>query len=844
MKIKKRSFSGTKELTVSDREKRNKELARRAAAEGIVLLKNDGVLPLKKGEKVALFGGGAVKTIKGGSGSGDVNERESVSIYQGFLDAGIPLSNQRWLESCRRLYNKAREDWKAIIVSETEKSQSKRLLDAYNRHRFQMPSGETILASDCDGAETGFYVISRTAGESADRYLKDGDYYLTEDERKQLSLLSRYCTNVVVILNTGAQIDLSEIMSIPNLKALLYIVQPGMEGGHAVADVITGKVTPSGKLTDTWATNYKDYPNADTFSHNNGNVDKEYYKEGLYVGYRFFDSFEKKPAFSFGFGLSYTSFSLATKLVQVIGDRVEVTVNVVNTGTVFDGKEVVQIYASCPQQGAAKERRRLVGFAKTKLLSPGESQQIVLSFETKDIAYFSEPLTSWIVEDGMYGIWVGNALSSLCLEAVLNVSEKTIIESVQHICPLQEALDELACPDDLRMAQEVQWHKMAREKKLEIFELVPVQTPRQKIPENDFALYAAEITEKLTDSQLIAMVIGEIAEEYDQTIGAAGIRVPGSAGETSHILSKQFDIPSVVMADGPAGVRLAKTYQVHAETGKIINPGILGALEGGFFASVLNGDGLTQYHQYCTAFPVGTLLAQSWDVPLLEEVGRAVGEELEEFGISWWLAPGMNIHRNPLCGRNFEYFSEDPLVSGKMAAAITRGVQTVPGVGTTIKHFACNNQEDNRRGSDSIVSERTLREIYLRGFEIAVKESQPMAIMTSYNLINGVHAANSRDLCTCVAREEWAYQGIIMTDWSTTREGQSIPWLCIAGGNDLIMPGCPNDVKNIASALESGLLSRESLQSCVKRLITIILQTLEFEDAVPYGQQFNSKMSI
>ena len=257
-------------------------------------------------------------------------------------------------------------------------------------------------------------------------------------------------------------------------------------------------------------------------------------------------------------------------------------------------------------------------------------------------------------------------------------------------------------------------------------------------------------------------------------------------------------------------------------------------MEGGFFAGGSEEKGTEVRYQYCTAIPVGTVLAQTWNLSLVEEIGAAAAVEMQEFRVSWWLAPGMNIHRNPLCGRNFEYYSEDPLISGMMAAAITKGVQSVPGVGTTIKHLACNNQEDNRKGSDSILSERALREIYLRGFEIAVKTAQPMAIMTSYNLINGVHAANSIDLCQTAARKEWDFQGIIMTDWTTTYAGGSIPWKCIVAGNDLIMPGCPGDFSDIKKALADGELKHEELKECVRRIITVIYQTLEVEGCKCY----------
>ena len=403
-------------------------------------------------------------------------------------------------------------------------------------------------------------------------------------------------------------------------------------------------------------------------------------------------------------------------------------------------------------------------------------------------------------------------------------------------------MTELLRPDDLAEKMEQAWHKDADTEAVEQIIFAPEQIITYRIPENELDKKAEEVAEKLNDEQLIAMVIGEVSKGHDNALGAAGIMVPGAAGETSSILEKEYQIPGVSMADGPAGLRLIPEYQADLEKNQLYSLGFLGALEGGFFAEKENHEGAVTYYQYCTAIPVGALLAQTWDVELLEEVGQAVAMEMQEFGVAWWLAPGMNIHRNPLCGRNFEYYSEDPLHSARMAAAMTNGVQSVPGVGTTIKHFCCNNQEDNRLGSNSVLSERTLREIYLRNFEIAVKESQPMAIMTSYNLINGVHAANCKDICTTAAREEWDFQGIIMTDWTTTSEqGGSISWKCAAAGNDLIMPGAHTDSVSIRKALENGDLDRADLRKCVKRLVKIIYQTLGFQDCISYKEQFFRK---
>lgn len=831
-----RTYSGTKDNTPTQREQTNRQIARRAAAEGIVLLKNDGVLPLKKDVKTALYGGGAVSTIKGGTGSGDVNEREVVSIYQGFMDAGIRLTNLNWLEEYARIYRQAREDWRLEILDAAAENPEKKFFQIYSTHVFRMPAGSAIQEEQVKAADVVFYVISRTAGESADRFLEPGDYYLTKAEKTDLTYLNANNENLVVILNTGGAIHLEDILELSHLKGLLSISQPGMEGGHALADVLTGVVTPCGKLTDTWAKLYADIPGSGNYSHNNGNVEKEYYTEDIYVGYRYFDSFEKQPAFPFGYGLSYTNFSIEAENVAASAEGdVTVKIKVINTGDIWSGREVVQVYASCPQGKLPKEYRRLCGFGKTKLLAPGESEELQIRIPAKNLASFSEEESAWVVEKGQYGIWVGNSSVSLEVSGVLEVAEDTVIEAVKHILPLQESMEKLTCPEEIRLEQERKWKEIAEKKGLKPVPYLPGKETAGRYPEPEAAKTAKELAAKLTEEQLISMVIGEISRGQGQTLGSAGIMVPGAAGETSGCLEEQYGVPGVVMADGPAGIRLMKSYEVDKETGEIHNQGIFGAVEGGIFATRTDGKNTDTYYQYATAIPVGTLLAQTWDTDLLEEVGQAVAVEMEEFGTSWWLAPGMNIHRNPLCGRNFEYFSEDPLLSGSMAAAITRGVQKGNGVGTTIKHFACNNQEDNRKGSDSIVSERALREIYLRGFEIAVKNAQPMAIMTSYNLINGVHAANSRDLCTVAAREEWNFQGIIMTDWTTTMpQGGSSSWGCVAAGNDLIMPGYDGDRENIRQALQDGKLSVEELRACVERMLTVIFQTNAYQDSVPY----------
>ena len=350
---------------------------------------------------------------------------------------------------------------------------------------------------------------------------------------------------------------------------------------------------------------------------------------------------------------------------------------------------------------------------------------------------------------------------------------------------------------------------------------------------------AGEIVDSLSEEQLIALSAGDPGKGQDAVLGSAGITVPGAAAETSVAACEApWNVAGIVLADGPAGLRLNQTYQ--EVDGAVLQEDTLHSFERGFFADKEEKQGTT-YYQYCTAIPVGTLLAQTWNQGLLKEIGEMIGQEMELFRVTLWLAPGMNIHRNPLCGRNFEYYSEDPLLSGIMAAAMTMGVQKVPGCGTTIKHFACNNQEDNRMGSDSVVSERALREIYLRGFEIAVKSAQPMAIMTSYNMINGVHAANCYDICTRAARDEWGFAGAVMTDWTTTTNsprGVCTAAGCMRAGNDMVMPGTQEDHESIRAALRSGELDLTELKRCICNTVNLVLRSNQYEGAVSYTDQF------
>ena len=925
MKINEFTRTGTTSEEISEREQRHRILAREAAEESIVLLKNDGVLPLPTGIPVALFGAGAGLTIKGGTGSGDVNVRHSVSIYDGFTLARVRVTSKDWIEDYEERYELARQAWKKQILDECGGSTDGQLFfDTYTSHAFEMPEGRPIEDTDVQDAKTAVYVISRVAGEGSDRHLAKGDYYLTDHELEDLRVLATLVEKIVIVINAGAPIDLTALEAMPEVKAILFMGQAGEEGGNACARILLGFVNPSAKLTATWAKHYMDYPGAMEFSDVRAqlNEDNAYgavetidrdallarsrYEEGIYVGYRYFDSFGVAPRYHFGHGLSYTSFVLTAEAPRAAADGLYIPVTVENTGNPYAGKEVVQVYAACPQPAAisgedgvkaaasgepaetlaedagdggagvkasaqakveAKEYKRLVAFRKTRLLAPGEQETMTLHVDGRALASFRTDYDAahgaWVIEAGRYAIFVGSSSeeSRLQLAGVVEVAEEKVLEIVPHICPVKDAdFHEGAAPVESLRRKTQAWSdtwatmKQAAQQGKRIAGLcgklgwtqalgetvwAPGEEPVFRNAQDDLDRMAHAIASALEVKDLIPLLMGEF-DMHASALGSAGQRVPGTAGETSRSLEELLHVPGISMADGPAGLRLSRSYLVERATGEKLSTGIEANFENGFFASEpAEPEKYERWYQFTTAWPVGTNLAQTWNEELLGAVGRATGIEMEEFHVAWWLAPGMNIQRNPLNGRNFEYYSEDPLLSGKMAAAITKGVQTLPGVGTTVKHFACNNQENNRMGVNAVVSERALREIYLRGFEIAIKESQPMCIMTSYNEINGVHSANNADLCTEIARREWHFQGVIMTDWATTLDfGGADAAGCVAAGNDLIMPGATSDLENIEQAYAEGRLSEADIRSCAERVLNIVLRTNGYADATSYYARF------
>lgn len=925
MKINEFTRTGTTSEEISEREQRHRILAREAAEESIVLLKNDGVLPLPTGIPVALFGAGAGLTIKGGTGSGDVNVRHSVSIYDGFTLARVRVTSKDWIEDYEERYELARQAWKRQILDECGGTTDGQLFfDTYTSHAFEMPEGRPIEDTDVQDAKTAVYVISRVAGEGSDRHLAKGDYYLTDHELEDLRVLATLVEKIVIVINAGAPIDLTALETMPEVKAILFMGQAGEEGGNACARILLGFVNPSAKLTATWAKRYMDYPGAMEFSDVRAQLDEDNaygaaetidrdallarsrYEEGIYVGYRYFDSFGVTPRYHFGHGLSYTSFVLTAEAPRAAADGLYIPVTVENTGNPYAGKEVVQVYAACPQPAVisgedgvkaaasgepaetltedagdggagvkasaqakveAKEYKRLVAFRKTRLLAPGEQETMTLHVDGRALASFRTDYDAahgaWVIEAGRYAIFVGSSSeeSRLQLAGVVEVAEEKVLEIVPHICPVKDAdFHECAAPVESLRRKTQAWSdtwatmKQAAQQGKRIAGLcgklgwtqalgetvwAPGEEPVFRNAQDDLDRMAHAIASALEVKDLIPLLMGEF-DMHASALGSAGQRVPGTAGETSRSLEELLHVPGISMADGPAGLRLSRSYLVERATGEKLSTGIEANFENGFFASEpAEPEKYERWYQFTTAWPVGTNLAQTWNEELLGAVGRATGIEMEEFHVAWWLAPGMNIQRNPLNGRNFEYYSEDPLLSGKMAAAITKGVQTLPGVGTTVKHFACNNQENNRMGVDAVVSERALREIYLRGFEIAIKESQPMCIMTSYNEINGVHSANNADLCTEIARREWHFQGVIMTDWATTLDfGGADAAGCVAAGNDLIMPGATSDLENIEQAYAEGRLSEADIRSCAERVLNIVLRTNGYADATSYYARF------
>lgn len=732
--------------------------ARRIAAEGMVLLKNENnVLPLRTKE-LALFGAGATDTISCGTGSGYVFAPHTVTVEQGLRAAGIRLTSQSWLKRFSDASRKANEEDKTLSEIDRIWSGLSILIDE--------PAITDAELQEAARADTAVYVIRRKSGEGNDRKAVKGDYYLSDMEEANLRKVAAAFSHTVVVLNTCV-IDANFVNDIPGIDAALLMGLAGNEGGNALADILTGKISPCGRLADTWAKAYGDNPASKTFGANDGNSMQEDYAEDIFVGYRYFDTFGIAPLYPFGYGLSYTAFTMNCRAVTADWERIVLTVEVTNAGHMA-GREVVEVYVTAPEGRLTKPWQELKGYVKTKNILPGESETVTVTIPTEALASFDADRAAFVMEAGDYLIRMGRHSRDTKVVQILRLDGEAVVRRVRNEFWPDHPVDVLKAPARKKEAAEAAVLELMAKDCVTIDGACRTaetdEGNRKKMQRIKPAFHAAlpdvkegrasmeEFVASLDDETLLRLVAGSanetpyaVASRMDRK--AEPVKGPASSGSTTSLFVESLGIPNWLVTDGPAGLHLPLCE--------------------------------------ATCYPVGMVMAQTWDVEACEMMGTGIGKELEYYNYSIILGPGMNIHRDPLCGRNFEYYSEDPVISGKMGAAVTRGVQRTPGAGVSVKHFACNNQEADRLETNSTVSERALREIYLKGFEICVREAQPKTVMTSYNLINKVHTSSDYRLLTEVLRGEWGFKGLVMTDWGT----KSVKPYDLHAGNDLIMGG-------------------------------------------------------
>ena len=775
------------------------QFAHQAAADGMVLLKNDNnVLPISKDKEIALFGICAYRCFRLGWGSGDMMAQSISQINEGLKDAGYSLNKvieNTYLTSVKgmpdqRLMNRSWDEW-------TWRQDEIKLDDA-------------AIEMSAEKSDIAIVTIGRNSGEAFDLKDEEGYFRLHSDEINLIKTVSKCFKQTVLLLNTCGPLDLREIDNC-SIDAIVDVSLGGEMFGYAVADIVSGKVTPNGKLTTTWAYKYEDYPTKE------GIITKEVpYKEGIFVGYRYFDTFGVTPRYPFGYGLSYTEFSSEIIDISIDGQIVELTVKVTNTGK-YNGREIIQCYLSSPQVKLEKAYQELCAYAKTDILAPNESCELLLSFDMTEMASYDEDRASFVLEAGKYYLRVGNCSRNTKIACAINVSNEVICEIVKNRCVKQKDFEELSNKGATPFTYDGEREEKANARVFEfdcdsvesiihnVIEKQPVKLLENK---NENLVNLKDVVEgkatvedvvaQFSNEELADILNGVIYEgaNANANVGSMAIKVRGAAGEMWS--SEKYAIPVNACADGPAGVRLA------------------------IFTTPIDTD--TELSREVVAYPSGTCMANSWDLESARRFGECVRDDLEISDIEGWLAPGINIHRNPLNGRNFEYLAEDPLIAGKIGAYITVGVQyddnaELTGKYTTVKHFACNNIEYERGVSDSQMSERALREIYLKGFKIAVEEGKPHAIMTAYNKINGTFASTNYDLLMGILRGEWDYDGIVMTDWNPCANPQEHVHAC----NDLIMPG--RFRKEIIEGLANGNVKKEEAQLCATRLLKLILKT-------------------
>ena len=781
--------------------KEHLELSRSAASEGMVLLKNENhVLPLERGAKVALFGKATADYVKGGGGSGDVTVPYLRNLHEGMLEKQKE-GKVEILESLAGFYEEevARQYAAGAEPGLTVEPEVPR----------------ELLEEAKAFTDTAILSICRFSGESWDRktdlkdstvvegrrmveifgkIFEDGDFCLTRAERALVDLVTQNFDKVIVVLNVGGVMETEWFRENDKIQGALYAFQGGVEGGLAEADILTGDVNPSGHLADTFAKSLEDYPST---VHFHESVDYVEYTEDIYVGYRYFETIpgaRERVSYPFGYGLSYSDFLIMPVYCTQAGDEIILSVKVTNLSA-MPGKTVVQVYVKCPQGKLGKSALTLVSFAKTGMLGSGVSQTIDMTFPIRCLASYDDSgkvcKSAWVLEEGEYEFYAGDSIRDLTrVLYTWKLEEDRILEQVQERCAPKKLHERMLADGTCETLETGEYPErplgldplpnLAYDFPTPGREAVPrrqVAWARRRSESGEPILFddvaggkhsLEEFMAQLSVDELIALTGGQPNTGVANTYGWGNL--------------EKWGVPNAMTADGGAGLR------VEPETGVT-----------------------------ATAWPCATMLACTWDQDLLEKVGRAIALEVKENNCCVWLAPAVNIHRSPLCGRNFEYYSEDPLLAGLCAGAVVRGVQSQK-TGACVKHFCANNKEWNRRGSDSRVSERALREIYLRAFELIVKREKPWSIMSSYNLLNGIHTSENRELLTGILREEWGFDGTVTTDWWTWGEH----YLELKAGNDIKMgAGYPERVKE---AFEKGLISEEEIRINARRVLELILK--------------------
>ena len=731
-------------------------LSRRAASDGAVLLKNqNSLLPFDNGQKIAIFGKAQIDYVKGGGGSGDVMVSYVRNIYEGLKMKGNKIEI---LDNLSFYYS----DYVNKKYANGEKCG---MLD-------EPDIPDNLINEAKQFTDTALITINRYSREGEDRKNDGIDSYFTlsDNEQKMINVVCSNFRHIVVLLNVGAMIDTSWFSDNDNIEAALMLWQGGMEGGLAAADLLVGDAVPSGKLVDTCARNFNDYPSSKTFHESDDYVK---YTEDIFVGYRYFETIPNKKecvVYPFGYGLSYTSFEMFNISVCDDGNRIFVNLSIKNIGK-YPGREVVQLYYLPPEGRITKPKIELCAFKKTPLLEPDEICDITLSFKISDMASYDDTgiieKSAYVLEKGEYRLAVGNSVRNTRQpEYTYKLCEDTVVQKLTQLCAPQVLGKRMnsdgtftPVPDRNTTPPEYECDYICP---LNIPEATENIKPLEAVVNGEISL--DEFVSQLSDDELMVLLAGRPNKGVTRTNGIGDL--------------EKFGIPPIMTADGPAGVHI-----------RMVNT---------------------------TAFPIATALACTWDTDLLKEIGIAGAVEVKENNMQIWLTPALNIHRSPLCGRNFEYYSEDPLVSGKMAAAMVKGIQS-QGIIAVPKHFACNNKETNRFSSDSVLSERALREIYLKGFEICVKESSPKMIMSSYNVINGIRASENAELLTGILRNEWGFKGMITTDWNNTSQHYKE----IKAGSDVRMPALQQG--KLKEPYEKGLITRNEMALCVKRILEMIL---------------------